>query len=565
LSQKSSKTKKVVAILTTVHLIHANLHLVEADGIQTEGIQTGGIQTGGIQTGGIQTGGIQTGGIQTGGIQTGGIQTGGIQTGGIQTGGIQTGGIQTGGIQTGGIQTGGIQTGGIQTGGIQTGGIQTGGIQTGGIQTGGIQTGGIQTGGIQTGNIQSGVINSGSVQTGSIQDGKIQSGVGTSQSNGPQNGEVKTESNNTREIQRDKIKDIRVGTNAPKSTSTQPSKSTGNTFKPTPPPKNEQNKTTPVPAPQYGPPYPIKTSQPATSTSDYNFEKELQKFPESYRPALIELHKKHPQWQFVAENTGVDFNKFLNAQLLDGHVSTPEAKYGYSPPWRDPKYRNKKGSGYDNGYYAASPQAVAYYMDPRNFLTEKQVFQFLSAKYDSKTQNIDSVNLVLSKKLKKGDIYLKAGGNKVSAVFLAAKSMVETGGGDSRLATGTVKGYEGWYNMYGIGAYDGNAQVAGAKMAKKNEWNSQDKAIIGGAEVIYQSYVAKGQDTLYSMKWNISNYKSSGRAGMQYATHIKDAFNKADSFAKGLANIDAPFTFRIPVYDNMSSTKSEPTKATAKK
>ncbi|WP_134687254.1 N-acetylglucosaminidase [Brevibacillus migulae] len=455
-----------------------------------------------------------------------------------------------------------IRTGNIKTGNIKTGNIKTGNIQTGNIQTGNIKTGTIQTGGIQTGNIQSGVINSGSVQTGSIQDGKIQSGVGTSQSNGPQNGEVKTGSNNTREIQRDKIKDIRVGTNAPKSTSTQPSKSTGNTFKPTPPPKNEQNKTTPVPAPQYGPPYPIKTSQSATSTSDYNFEKELQKFPESYRPALIELHKKHPQWQFVADNTGVDFNKFLQAEMLNGHVCTPEQKYGYNPPWRDPKYK------YDNGYYAASPEAVAYFMDPRNFLTERQVFQFFSAKYNPTTQNIDSVKKVLSRNRlsKKAETFLEAGNTKVSAVFLAAKSSIETSGGNSDLATGKVRGYAGWYNMYGFGAYDGNANVNGAKKAKELGWNTPEKAIIGGAEVIYNSYIVKGQDTLYSMKWNVNNYKTSGKVGGQYATHIKDAVNKADRFAEALSHADAPFTFRIPVYENMSpKSHSTPSKPTIKK
>lgn len=36
--------------------------------------------------------------------------------------------------------------------------------------------------------------------------------------------------------------------------------------------------------------------------------------------------------------------------------------------------------------------------------------------------------------------------------------------------------------MYGIGAYDGNAGVAGAKIAQRNKWVTQDKAIVGGGQ-----------------------------------------------------------------------------------
>jgi len=262
------------------------------------------------------------------------------------------------------------------------------------------------------------------------------------------------------------------------------------------------------------------------------------------------MHEAHPSWKFEAYYTGVDFNSFIDKEMSKGHVCTPEAKYGCNPPWRDPQFE------YDKGYYAASREAVSYFMDPRNFLNDTYVFQFMSANYDSATQNIDAVNKVLSGTALAdyASTFLSAGGQEVSAAFLAAKSRVETGGGTSALATGTVENYEGYYNLYGLGAYDGNAGVAGAKFAKNRGWNTTELGITCGAEYIDEKYVDKGQDTLYTMKWNIDAFKSSGNVSGQYATHIKDAYNKADSFAKGLKNIDAPICFRIPVYNEMPDT-----------
>ena len=52
---------------------------------------------------------------------------------------------------------------------------------------------------------------------------------------------------------------------------------------------------------------------PATYSSDANFEAYLnaQGFPESYRPALRELHARYPQWVFTAMDTGLDWNEVI--------------------------------------------------------------------------------------------------------------------------------------------------------------------------------------------------------------------------------------------------------------
>ncbi len=233
------------------------------------------------------------------------------------------------------------------------------------------------------------------------------------------------------------------------------------------------------------------------------------------------------------------------------------SKYGYNPAWRDPSFRS-----WDAGYNSASREAVAYFMDPRNHVNDKKIFQFFSAKYDESTQNLKAVQDVLGSSSMNPQAFLDGGGTNTSAVFLAAKAMIESGGGRSTLAIGTVKGYEGWHNVYGINATDGNAAVNGAKMAQSKDWNSQDAAIIGGGQWIYENYVQSGQDTLYSMKWNYQGYLNNNKVTHQYATHIKDAYNKADKFSNGLGGIEAPFVFRIPVYNNMpDAISAEPVSA----
>lgn len=67
---------------------------------------------------------------------------------------------------------------------------------------------------------------------------------------------------------------------------------------------------------------------------------------------------------------------------------------------------------------------------------------------------------------------------------------------------------------------------------------------------------------LYSMKWNYQGYLNNNQVTHQYATHIKDAYNKADRFSNGLGGTEAPFVFRIPVYNNMpDAISAEPVSA----
>ena len=120
----------------------------------------------------------------------------------------------------------------------------------------------------------------------------------------------------------------------------------------------------------------------------------------------------------------------------------------------------------------------------------------------------------------------------INELYLMAHAMLETGKGTSRLATGimvdTVDGKpvepRKTYNMYGIRAFDRDAERMGSEFAYKSGWFTPEIAIIEGAQWISNGYINKStnpQDTLYKMKYNPA---SPGYP--QYATDIAWAFKQ---------------------------------------
>ncbi|MBB1547319.1 MAG: SH3 domain-containing protein [Mogibacterium sp.] len=49
-----------------------------------------------------------------------------------------------------------------------------------------------------------------------------------------------------------------------------------------------------------------------------DFEKSIASFPEDYKVHLRKLHASHPNWKFIAKETGVDWNTALSKQSRDG-------------------------------------------------------------------------------------------------------------------------------------------------------------------------------------------------------------------------------------------------------
>ena len=189
-----------------------------------------------------------------------------------------------------------------------------------------------------------------------------------------------------------------------------------------------------------------------------------QGFSESYIEDLAALQKAHPNWKFVAFKTGLDFDDAVKGEL----AGTPTTETN-----------------------------LRAYLDPRNWLNEKYIFQFESIKKSDAVQSASSVNAILkntwmanskinyfdtqgiSKTVTEVNTYadamIKASNyTNMSANYIAAKIRQENGGAtySATAVCGTRPPFQGIFNYFNIGAYttamDGLAWAAGFLKANKD-------------------------------------------------------------------------------------------------
>lgn len=321
----------------------------------------------------------------------------------------------------------------------------------------------------------------------------------------------------------------------------------------------------------------------ARLTAD-NFEASIAGFPESYKASLRTLHAAHPNWIFVPQITNIDWNTFIEAEMSPERSLVPRSM--------DDAYKGKQSWAYQNGDYVglsgynwvqASREAVEYYADPRNGLTEDRVFQFELLTYNEAYQTEVGVEAIIngtfmSHAVMADDVvtYAKAfclAGKQtnVSPYMLAARVRQEQGAGTSPLISGLYPGYEGLYNFFNIGAYgstETEIYINGLNRARENGWTSRYNSIAGGASVLSGNYISKGQDTLYLQKFDVdASYY--GLFSHQYMQNILGAYNEGNTAYKAYTNIgilDNTFVFKIPVYQNMPvSAVPRPDQATYNK
>lgn len=301
-----------------------------------------------------------------------------------------------------------------------------------------------------------------------------------------------------------------------------------------------------------------------------NFEEQLAAFPESYHEAIKALHEAHPSWHFEAVNTDLDWSyvqekenvlgkSFINDGIIS-HYSTMAGSYD----WETDTYYVQEGSN----WYQASAEMIAYYMDPRNFLTANNIFQFEKLAFSSTSQTEENIEAMLKGTFMEGKTVKDAAGNEVSyakafldaagtynvsAFHLITRCIQEVGWSGNACSLGTYSGYTGFYNFFNIGAYGGAED--GMKYAKSKGWDSPYKAILAGGEFISSGYIARGQNTPYFQKYNV--VEKDVVATHQYMTNIAAAYSEGriqQSKYTQMGFLETAFTFRIPVYSNMPET-----------
>ncbi|MFD1363700.1 GW dipeptide domain-containing protein [Lentibacillus salinarum] len=207
-----------------------------------------------------------------------------------------------------------------------------------------------------------------------------------------------------------------------------------------------------------------------------------------------------------------------------------------------------------SGFVTPTEDDLRYYLDPSNFIDDSRgSLQFLKLS-EVDNMNDSDISTINENVLKgqgvlddKADKFLEAGVNHgINSAYLISHALLETGNGESELATGIDVGLDEngnpqrvtsenkddltdiktTHNIYGIGAVDGCAKKCGSERAYEEEWFSVDNAIVGGAEFASDGYIQSGQDTLYEMRWNPAFAAINGDATHQYATDIGWAYKQ---------------------------------------
>ena len=301
-----------------------------------------------------------------------------------------------------------------------------------------------------------------------------------------------------------------------------------------------------------------------TTTSRENIRKEtdctdIEQFPKEYRDALYELKKKHPNWVFVRQNIKLDWKSVLNQE------SRNERSLIYKSA--DSSYKVAPSAGTAD-WYIATEGIIAYYMDPRNFLTEERVFMFEQLTYNESSHSVDAVQKILNSTFMSGGY---DGSNKsyaqtfveigsalnMSPIALASRVRQEQGTkGTSPLISGKYSGFEGYYNYFNIRANGSTKELIyknGLSYAKEKGWNTRERSLSGGASIIASNYVLRGQDTIYLQKFDV-DASDNTLYTHQYMQNIVAPYNESYTTYKAYNNaglMDNTFVFKIPVYDNM--------------
>ncbi len=329
----------------------------------------------------------------------------------------------------------------------------------------------------------------------------------------------------------------------------------------------------------------VEIIPPAEYEPEADFEENLEKqgFPESYKVLLRQLHQIHPNWIFIADHINLTWDEVLKTESAVGKtlVSASRPDSYKSMEYGAYNWETKSYVGFDGSkWVSAHKDVVAYYLEPRNFINERGIYQFLDQSYNENLQNIEGVEKIIEGSFMANEfpedtyesyaalIMAAAKASKVSPYVIAAMIIQEQGrGGASGLISGTYNDtYKGYYNFFNIGAYASGGLSAverGLKYAKgeieKDEakklkydlpWDTRAKAIIGGSIWFGSGYIDVGQDTLYYKKWDVigPNYYNH-----QYMTNVEGANSEAVILRDAYADFDpaTALTFSIPVYKNM--------------
>lgn len=312
------------------------------------------------------------------------------------------------------------------------------------------------------------------------------------------------------------------------------------------------------------------------SLDDYYNSLRNSGFPDSYLPYLAELHARHPNWKFISETIPLTFDEVVSGENAYGRNLLQGSAFNenyYSMGINSYDILSNEFTSYatENGWYDASSEAVAYYLDPRNYLNIKYIMAYELLHYNN-AHTEDAVAKIMGNNSFWNSVYSGYDGNVysdvvratsdigISSFHIAARIKQEISGistSDPRAGgefTLDGKSYSNYYNFFNIDVWGTDKIMRGMRYAIDNGWNSPYRCIYGGSKFIYNEYCAVNQDTLYYEKFDVSTKDGDyTHQYMQNLAVIAQETNKVyKSYVENVSDyFDKPLEFTIPVYKNM--------------
>ena len=330
------------------------------------------------------------------------------------------------------------------------------------------------------------------------------------------------------------------------------------------------------------------TNVKASSTYTQKLVNGIDAFPESYQKLLKEFvdEKGHTNWNFQAYYTGIDWNEFISGEAVHGRNRVHTSF--------DTAYRCSC-ENLASGYYCANSKITSYFIDPRNFINERNIFQFLDVSYNPEIYTRGIVEKMVSKypvfnngqpvtfvmsdenhssynqevTMTYTDIIMKAAEvSSMSPISMVIKIVQEVGSSGSGSTDGRNETYPNTYNFFNIGSSDeGDAILNGLAYANDKGWHCPYTSIVEGANFNAQNYIKAGQNTAYFYKYDCVGTKilnagetqeiTSDNLYHQYMTNIQDPYSQSAALFETYTNeglLTESLNFIIPVFNNMPSS-----------
>lgn len=239
---------------------------------------------------------------------------------------------------------------------------------------------------------------------------------------------------------------------------------------------------------------------PETEETEDEYKKSLREkgFTEGYIEYLVELHDKYDLWEFEAVLTGVDYSAFVEYQIVNKTKCAEIAAYQTNE-----KFNGEKS----DRYRVANDDAIIFFSHPYSMLQTDQgeyenALQFLKADQSLPKDYSDIVvEKILSDKGQELIDKIKKSSCKINPVFMACIIAAENG------PMGEMYNNKAVYNIFNFGATSG--REAGKKYAFEKGWFSVDDCI-ADCDAEFNSFLRRGQNTLYSLDWDYNSFKKMG-------------------------------------------------------